>query len=102
LEANALEDERRRPDQWWSNRSEDEQEALTEHRASLIPDEFREAVKDLVLGGVPIGDENDFTGPFRLPPMMAPDVEMIARRGARRVARRAHEGIRACRYCVVA
>lgn len=79
-EANALEDERLRLDQWWGRRSGAERAALIEHRGGLIPGEYREAVKDHIPGGVILAD--DLVGPFPLPTMMAAYVEMRARHAA--------------------
>jgi hypothetical protein len=78
-EANALEDERLRLDQWWEGRSEAERAALIEHRGGQLPGELRDAVKDHIPGGLALGD--DLVGPFTMPPLMVAYVEMVARRG---------------------
>jgi len=77
VEVKALEEERVRLDDWWNRRSEAERAALIAHRASLIPGECREAVKDLMPDGLRIGD--DFTGPFTLPKMVAAYAQLMAR-----------------------
>lgn len=79
-EAAALADECRRLDEWWRGLSEDARAAIVEHRADLVPGEYRSAVGTLMPGGATVAD--DLVGPFRLPPMVVAYAEMIAQEGA--------------------
>jgi len=52
-EANLLEDERLRLDEWWNDLPNSARSALLESRAGHVPHGYREAVLDLVPGGAP-------------------------------------------------
>lgn len=74
-EANLLEDERHRLDAWWSNLSAAARSALIASRGSGIPREHREAVLDVVPGGLPAGVDLDIA--FPISGMAAAYLEMV-------------------------
>ena len=63
-EANLLEDERLRLDVWWSDLSAAARSSLIASRGSGVPREHREAVLDVVPGGLPAGVDLDIAFPI--------------------------------------
>lgn len=57
FEANRLEDERHRLDDWWARLAPDVRADLVDHRSAEVPRAHREAVLDLMPGGVRQDDD---------------------------------------------
>ena len=75
-EANLLEDERLRLDEWWNDLPNSARSALLESRAGHVPHGYREAVLDLVPGGAP--PDTDLNTAFELSGIAAAYIEMVA------------------------
>ncbi|AQA01842.1 hypothetical protein BVC93_04630 [Mycobacterium sp. MS1601] len=76
FEANLLEDERHRLDDWWDRLLPEVQSALLACRASQVPREHREAVLDLMPGGIRAG--TDLDEDFEMSGIAAAYLEMVA------------------------
>lgn len=76
-DANLLEDERLRLDEWWEGLPERARTALIGCRTGHVPPEYRETVLDLIPGGVPRGADLDTA--FELTGIVAAYIEMIVR-----------------------
>lgn len=75
-EANLLEDERLRLDAMWRGLSPSTRDALVKSRGGQVPPQGREAILDLMPGGVPLGADLDEA--FDLSGIAAAYVEMVA------------------------
>ncbi|WP_084356436.1 hypothetical protein [Mycolicibacterium wolinskyi] len=75
-EANLLEDERHRLDDWWNDLPRHARSALIECRGDRVPPEYRAAVLDVIPGGAPAGV--DLNTPFALSGIAAAYVDMVA------------------------
>lgn len=75
-EANLLEDERLRLDQWWKDLPDSTRVALVACRTGEIPQEYREALLDVIPGGVPAG--TDLDSAFDMSGIAVAYVEMVA------------------------
>jgi hypothetical protein len=77
-EANLLEDERHRLDKWWRELPVQARSALVDSRGGKVPREHREAVLDLIPGGVRPGTDLDVA--FEMPAIAAAYLEMLSDR----------------------
>jgi len=76
-DANLLEDERLRLDDWWGGLPDSARVALIRCRTGQVPYEYRETLLELIPGGVP--RRVDLDTPFELTGIAAAYIEMIVR-----------------------
>lgn len=76
-EANLLEDERLRLDDWWGALPPAAREELLATRHTAVPEQYRESVLDLVPGGIPSG--TDMETSFMASGIAAAYLEMVHR-----------------------
>lgn len=77
-EANLLEDERLRLDDWWHGLSEEARDDLLTTRHTAVPERHRASVLDLVPGGITPGIDLDVS--FRASGIVAAYLEMVHHR----------------------
>ena len=75
-EANMLEDERLRLDDWWTTLSPAARAELLATRHTAVPEQYREAVLDMVPGGG-MRSTVDLSDPFRASGIVAAYLEMV-------------------------